>query len=277
MHTILILGNGFDLSLGLKTSYSNFIASDQFRSCQDNFFAQHIEKQNNIDGWVDAEAELKRYALRFTDLENYSGRQKVVRKQISTSLRDNYGQIKGQLTNYLANVQARTPLHRSDAVDKLFSLLLEDETTVFNFNYTNTFNEVSGWQNQNCVHHIHGSVGDKNIIFGVDDGGDRVANIHEFLYKTSATNYSNRLQAALSNRENANVIIFGHSLGPSDHDYFRSFFMSKLERGEPSNLKLFAYGEDGFKLMMAEIREMIGGKMEQLRRYLEIEFIDTKI
>ena len=65
---LYIIGNGFDLDLGIKSSYSDFFKSNEFNnllgsnsSCD---FAKHLSKEN-IKGpdvkWVDIEVELKKY------------------------------------------------------------------------------------------------------------------------------------------------------------------------------------------------------------------------
>jgi len=59
--TLLIIGNGFDLQCGLRTSYADFfdwLRKDSKRA-NDNFWAVHF--LNNIptgSGWVDVEAKL---------------------------------------------------------------------------------------------------------------------------------------------------------------------------------------------------------------------------
>lgn len=60
--TLLIVGNGFDLNLGLKTSYANFIESEQFaKICNSNNFAKYLKNQNSIQRWVDIENEIPQY------------------------------------------------------------------------------------------------------------------------------------------------------------------------------------------------------------------------
>ena len=62
----IILGNGFDLDLGLKTSYRDFIKSNQFRTLLDencnmdiglNIF-QFIKDQSQLETWGGVEASL---------------------------------------------------------------------------------------------------------------------------------------------------------------------------------------------------------------------------
>ena len=62
--SILIIGNGFDLNLGLKTSYQNFIASHVFKNLVDgnNQLCKYLNNQNELNRWIDIENELKKYS-----------------------------------------------------------------------------------------------------------------------------------------------------------------------------------------------------------------------
>ncbi|MFR8357317.1 MAG: AbiH family protein [Parabacteroides sp.] len=69
---------------------------------------------------------------------------------------------------------------------------------------------------------VHGSIENKNIIFGVEDKAN-IKKEHIFLKKSYNINFtpidiSNYLEISDS------IIFFGHSLGETDHTYFRDFF-----------------------------------------------------
>lgn len=72
MKRILIIGNGFDLCLGLKTSYRDFLGSTAFKLLigNDNMLAAYLEYKNQIQNWVDVEHELKNYANGVAGLSN---------------------------------------------------------------------------------------------------------------------------------------------------------------------------------------------------------------
>lgn len=72
---LLILGNGFDLSLKLKTSYSSFIESDLFQKrvaikrypnaridLHDKNIHNYLTLQKKLKNWIDVELELKNYS-----------------------------------------------------------------------------------------------------------------------------------------------------------------------------------------------------------------------
>ena len=61
---IVIIGNGFDLSLGLKTSYKDFIESDSFTLLlkKENSLTIYLNGKQEINNWVDIEKELTEYS-----------------------------------------------------------------------------------------------------------------------------------------------------------------------------------------------------------------------
>lgn len=59
----VIIGNGFDLSLGLPTSYSHFIKSEYFiHLLSSNKLCRYLADTYERCNWVDIEASLKEYA-----------------------------------------------------------------------------------------------------------------------------------------------------------------------------------------------------------------------
>lgn len=51
-NNVLILGNGFDLDLGLKTKYSDFTGSDEWR--------KYSSVESNLFQYLDAKKEIER-------------------------------------------------------------------------------------------------------------------------------------------------------------------------------------------------------------------------
>ncbi len=64
MHLVsLDVGNGFDLNLGLQTSYLSFLRSSFFPQDDDpSSLAAHLRSRHEIDGWVDVETEIARFS-----------------------------------------------------------------------------------------------------------------------------------------------------------------------------------------------------------------------
>lgn len=60
--TLLIVGNGFDLSMGFKTSYGDFMRSSVFPKF-DSALCLYLRKQFQENmGWIDIENELSEFS-----------------------------------------------------------------------------------------------------------------------------------------------------------------------------------------------------------------------
>lgn len=60
--TLLIVGNGFDLSMGFKTSYGDFMKSSFFPKF-DSTLCSYLRKQFQENmGWIDIENELSEFS-----------------------------------------------------------------------------------------------------------------------------------------------------------------------------------------------------------------------
>ena len=66
-NTLFILGNGFDLGLGFKTSYGDFMKSKEFLDFREStYLGEYLYKeQNKNKTWIDIEKELSKYSFVF--------------------------------------------------------------------------------------------------------------------------------------------------------------------------------------------------------------------
>ncbi len=77
MNITFLIGNGFDLNLGLKTSYQDFL--DYYLKNTNNdteiikYFKNIIkeEQENDIDTWADAEIFLGKITEKFDDADKF--------------------------------------------------------------------------------------------------------------------------------------------------------------------------------------------------------------
>ena len=90
---LVIIGNGFDLDLGQKTSYKDFMLSRIFDNYREN---SHLEStqyghlnlfdylQDRFDGndkqWIDVEIELREFA-KSINLTDFDDEQKILRRK----------------------------------------------------------------------------------------------------------------------------------------------------------------------------------------------------
>lgn len=92
---LFIIGNGFDLDLGLKTKYRDFIESEPFESIlQTNDIAQYIYHNYKEKNWIDVEKNILNYALYFCNTDEPQQVQE-----------DNFKQLTDALNTYLTHIE----------------------------------------------------------------------------------------------------------------------------------------------------------------------------
>lgn len=91
-------------------------------------------------------------------------------------------------------------------------------TNILNFNYTNFFKDYN-------IVNIHGSIDNKDIIFGFDENGINDYHNLEYQYTKTYQVMSRKANSIkiLNNGINR-IIIYGHSLSEADYSYFESIF-----------------------------------------------------
>lgn len=119
--TVLIVGNGFDRNIGMKTAYSEFMESELFKdiiSKGENTFLKYLESKNrNYERWVDIEIELGKYAsmlnsqLKISDL----GKEIIDTKRpsdVQNEFKNDYIKLCNVLKEYLnPKIRNYHPIH----------------------------------------------------------------------------------------------------------------------------------------------------------------------
>jgi hypothetical protein len=255
MNNLLIIGNGFDLAHDLKTSYNHFIeylVEEQFKSnkfeemftlgaCISNLnelkaaikedsglivhgnfkneFLYLLISELSTNNWCDIETEYFKQLKSKNEGSFYYNNPK--------KLNEDFNQIKECLAEYLKEEEIKTI--SIESYRDMFHLLDDFQTTILNFNYTNTLKYLYSNEIQSSkIIHIHGELSnpkDNPIIFGhsvdeiqlktlIDKGNEYMENIKDSLY-----NYNDNKQSLierLDNLESINILLLGHSFGLSD-------------------------------------------------------------
>ncbi len=279
----VLIGNGFDIGLGLDTRYSDFlqrylnpnfpVRTDAIRAMKDD-----IRNQIRNEGVSWADAEIAFGKLEFS---NYPHKEGGV-----GALAECEGDFTGALKSYLLDEDARffIPHERQNDTTHKFCVqlqnLLESEIAFpsyvktlnvefFNFNYTSTldkllsgdmaaFVQADAKENKRSinlvgVHHIHGSLSKDNIIFGVDDdtqiSDQNVADASKqvgYLVKSELDSalQVNELASFIKRISNSNVIVlFGLSYGRSDASIWQSVFRA-MKKNPLLDVVLCGYRKD---------------------------------
>lgn len=289
---LLIIGNGFDLELGLDTSYKSFVKSEVY----DKYFKQLmkdpdlIQKKSynliydldfpmfgyfkevlKIQNWIDLEMEIGRLASRHIQKLNPQTKKfdDVLAESTDYMMRS-FNALRECLNEYIANLEipSKKPNYASELLKIIGS---EDRVNVqiVNFNYTN-LNDITGIDVKVPVHHIHGNVTKgkgTNLILGVQDGIE-VDKSYSYVIKSHSPYYhSSRIIDLLENADE--VIFFGHSLGETDYPYFSEFFQSQCKRiplDMRKKIRIFTFDESSRLDILYQLRIM---NNKQTRMFFE--------
>lgn len=262
---LVILGNGFDLDLGLPTSYKSFFESCEFPFVKgDSRFhnlGKYILQHGVMDKWYDLEDLLSSF-------RDYP-------KSIAKNKTD-YDRLIEGLMDYLGSVDLSKL--KMDSVAACLMKALEDDLVqpdVYTFNYTSfdRISETLGLGYHNAIY-IHGSLENEDIILGAGDYSE-LTSATDFLYKTSNTNY--RSSSLLESLENAREIyIFGLSLSKVDYPYFEDFFSGIIQRtcSGKKYVRIFTYDENSRMSVLRNIRSMNKGVIK-LAGYSDFDIVCT--
>lgn len=238
---LFIIGNGFDLSLGLKTSYQDFLKSGEFKIIEGSSLCQYLKKKQKLQNWVDIEKELSNYCMDMYKIKTpYDG------LNLHERFKEEYYELKEQLKIYLTRQEETI---KSISLNNYTIHLLKDlvrsqssSIEVITFNYTDILDRISEYSRigiKTNVHHVHGSL-KTDIVFGVEDKVE-LQNEEGFLYKSFSPYKEIRPIKQLLNLF-ANVIFFGYSLGDTDRQYFEDYFNNLAKgRGEEHNFAFYYY------------------------------------
>jgi hypothetical protein len=267
---ILIIGNGFDLNLGLKTSYEDFLESPQF-NLLDNHLSNYLSKLQKMKNWIDVEKELKNYSAHEARLH-----------PVSFLFKPNFTLLSNALMEYLKTINYRNIDRRSHAYKLIRKISSIPNFIIIDFNYTNSTRiilEELGFslkEIDKILIKIHGSIEEEKIIFGVEDGANISSN-HLFLRKAYPRHFKGiNLDNGLKNIQK--IHFFGHSIGETDHTYFFEFFRTHSDvpfSFSPKEVNLYHYGDDGYDELQKQIDALTRQRLSSFKQNVYFNPIDV--
>lgn len=331
---VLILGNGFDLDLGLKTSYKDFWESE---FCPTDYPAPLIHHLNQcwpdkLDAikWYDLENEFLKYyneiahTRRIPDIITPEEKnfitivdpaclsygidglyyeafntlfQKGILKENPNSVptyilpyredllkssiwrdRKALELIKERLCNYLKSIVGQGYNRESVALNVLFAAEKAkgsgDFLNIYTFNYTELPVDYGDGFKDN-VHYVHGSRLNGNIIIGTRDD-QAIDSNYDFLQKSFDPHYNPPALVA-DLLEADEVIIFGHSIGENDRQYFKAFFKQQTDYAHTKRkgITIFTKDETSEIQIKRSIQQMTDGNLSTLFGLNHIQMIRT--
>jgi hypothetical protein len=271
---VLILGNGFDLDLGWKTGFKDFVSSE-FWPLKDKTpnspMAEHLARMVDVERWYDVEAILKEFA---SDNNTIYHHKALPREEVF------FNELKDSLTGYLKQEETSNVKTNSLAALVLRTAIENGLfTSIYTFNYTDLRKIASriGVNSYFYYESVHGSVGDSSIILGVDDKCNLREGYSKFLRKVFSEHYTpHHIRYDL--QECNEVVFFGHSLGDIDYPYFADFFNTQSNCTSRENSKfitIFTKDNPSRIQILEQLRNMNGGHTEQLLNDNDFKLIMT--
>lgn len=246
----IIIGNGFDLDMGLPSKYSDFIESPEWKAVvkrvESFLFIENYRNHSliaqlqsaSIDSkWFDIEEEIHQFVAAHT--ENTA--------QEIREIKWEFGLIREGLAKYLKRIsQNQLEEERRLSFELLYQLQnCPLRISEIYFNYTNPaeFMPKPMYYEHCTFTYVHGSLQKNDIVLGCDlQDGEEVNRQLSFMYKYNQLNRANHV--ARSILEAKEIIFFGHSLNEMDFGYFREFF--KVASASPNpirHLTIITYDE----------------------------------
>ena len=285
-NNVFIVGNGFDLALGLPTKYSEFAHSDYWPVSEDaaerrDYLLQkkytsleaYLDDRRNLETWFDLEQELYQYAQE----KGLSGAHNENADDIKRNIEYFY-LLQTKLCDYIRSVQNNFQNFHYDVARDVLEAIVNNGffNSMYSFNYTE-LPPILDHNNIECIH-LHGRVKDRSVILGVDDE-KKLRDGYDKMIKTSSKHYKfhdfyNAL--ALANE----VVIFGVSFGDIDYSYFDRFFKGivakeSIKEEDKQYITIFTKDDNSRMAILRQLRKM-GINMQRLYAQSKLQFICTE-
>lgn len=299
MEVVFIIGNGFDINLGMKTRYSDFLT--YYQSVKSSSEAvNNLKKEISKDfyNWSDLELALGRYTEKNQTFAEFEEAFEDIGEELAKYLQKEEDDFdfdrvdKQKLFNYLANPVILLPPEEKRELDIFKSNKVHSNihVNIITFNYTQSLEHIIKKEQEiliigkimqyfiilESIEHIHGYV-DKRMIMGVNDT-TQVSNslFHKnqnFLeaFVKEHCNQANKYQVdtlCSAKISKANLIcIFGSSLGDTDNMWWE--LIGDKIREHNCYLIIFYKTDD--------IPDRIAHKKEKFRREVKELFLNKLI
>lgn len=281
----IIIGNGFDLDLGLPSKYTDFIGSKEWKDVEHSIsmfptddyrnhsLIYHLQRAAySKENWFDIEEEIYRFVQEHPECSDMEIR----------DIKAEFNRLKKALRSYLVRVSDGFKMDESRLPCQFFSQLVNcpKKMVEIYFNYTTPKaflpKELHFAPGHCSTTYVHGNLEEDNIVLGCDiQRDDQVNRSLSFMYKYNMLNRANHVARDLL--EAKEIIFYGHSVNEMDFGYFREFF--KLASASPNpkrHLTFITLDETAERAIKDNIRNQ-GISVTDLYNNLEtFTFIHTK-
>lgn len=224
--TLIILGNGFDLDLGWKTSYKDFYRAkeNKFKEYDRMKYIHEMVKEEN---WYDLEGYIRKCLIEMP-------------KERAEELNWFWRMCRNLMFEYLkpgekiyTNIREEEVFNtnKESCAYKVLTKIT-NKSSIVTFNYTDPFIQ-NGIPNKTTEYiHVHGNIINtilcSDLILGADksvmDENNIINNEKQTLpiIKSYENKYLDKVFSLLKTHKN--IVFYGHSLGQTDADYFKPYF-----------------------------------------------------
>lgn len=278
MNTVYIIGNGFDINLGLKTKFSDFADSEYWpfkpiNGKHSSPLAAYLDYHKSIDKWLDLENLLGKYA------ETASAKGGV---SIEKDKKD-YNRLKTSFFDYLSSITMDPALTTNSSAAMLLGHYVSKqsyEDYLFSFNYTDLklFAGRCFIDPRFKYSHIHGSLKRDNIILGF---GDNVKDINGYNFMRKSFDSVYMPPNVTSRLINSNTAVFyGVSMGDIDYAYFDAYFKA-ISNPDNANMVgkrifIFTYDDKSREEILENLLLKTDYRLSNLRVLNTFEIITVK-
>lgn len=292
---LLLIGNGFDCDLGLKTKYKDFVESNYFVNHLTNDFDVDKLEEFNYDfnifdylyyrynenqNWIDIEHELASLATRYAEFwDEDTGRMRKAYPIMGDEQKESFELLKIKLNEYLYHIDLNPK--RDSCAYRLLQIINGNRfAKIVSFNYT-SLDLICGERdkfNTSC-YHVHGLLSDNDpssIILGFQDDLDIDKSYCRMIKSHQPSYYASHIPDYLEDIDE--VIFFGLSLGDVDYPYFSEFFKNQCVKNDKMNRKkisFFTYNEDSRQDILYQLRMMNDKKTRYFFEYSNLAFYRT--
>lgn len=274
-----LIGNGFDLNVGLNTRYSDFYPY-YVKRCPDDLLAKEIDE--NTDRWSDLELALGQVTDKIAPqkmevfLDSVTNLENEFAKYLSEEMRRIHLDVKeirdkteGEIFRSLTGFYMK---NQGESIESIKNIL-EDannlkEYSFITFNYTdvleqclNTFGKrfsppllnIASFKERKVLY-VHGSIQERNMVLGVNDesqianvnfrrGGSRRRLVKSYINDSCGDGRDEEAHAIIDSSDI--ICIFGMSLGKMDQQWWLSI-AKWLQQNSSHELVIFVKEESDY-------------------------------
>ncbi|MED3269593.1 AbiH family protein [Bacillus thuringiensis] len=271
----IVIGNGFDLSMGMASSYNHFlnyiIKQYNLKTNEDiydfnNLFVREFHGREL--NWSDFETVFETQMIEINESLEYSKHDQLKNYRVN-KLNEDLKELEKLFYQYIKREYDEWKLKPNRTkllINPFYSKLFSDKNThIMTFNFTKVLDDIFEVNEiKNKIYQLHGSLEDNNIIFGGGFTGNN--DISKVSLEGSLTNdklvrikkdsllFSKReeLISKVNQAENNsfNLFILGHSIMGSDFIFLQPFF-EKAEK-----IYMFYYDQDFSEKLQFFIKQL---------------------